>query len=107
MRPCGCASGGAQPWSSHRAIETTTDPADAELSIGAEAKAPPPASGRRLVGCERNTSLSLVQRVITTELPAGWPGKVAGPASAERKADETALLDLSASNDWPFPHLHH
>ena len=101
-------SGGAQPWSQPpAAIETTTDPNVAELSIGAEAKAPcrwHPATLWIGVGCERNTSLSLVQRAIATELSrAGLAGEaVAGLASAERKADETALLDLSASNDWPF-----
>ena len=101
-------SGGAQPWSQPPAtLETTTDPNVADLSIGAEAKAPcrwHPASLWIGVGCERNTSLSLVQRAIATELSqAGLAGEaVAGLASADRKADETALLDLSASNDWPF-----
>ena len=55
------------------------------------------------VGCERGTSLALLERLIdqglaTLELA---PQAVAGLASASRKADEPALLELARQRGWP------
>jgi cobalt-precorrin 5A hydrolase/precorrin-3B C17-methyltransferase len=49
------------------------------------------------VGCERDTSLSLLERSVDGALAQLGlaPESVAGLASAERKADETALLQLA------------
>ena len=79
----------------------------AQLSIGAELQAPcrwHPASLWLGVGCERNTSLTLVERAIDQALEeAGLaPEAVAGLASADRKADEAALLQMRDSRDWLF-----
>ena len=79
----------------------------AQLSIGAELQAPcrwHPASLWLGVGCERNTSLTLVERAIDQALKeAGLaPEAVAGLASADRKADEAALLQMRDSRDWLF-----
>ena len=55
------------------------------------------------IGCERDTSLSLLERAVTAALAeAGLaPEAVAGLASIDRKADETALLALAQAKDWP------
>ena len=56
------------------------------------------------IGCERNTSLSLVEKAITEALATAGLAKeaVAGIASAERKSDEPALQKLSQTRAWPF-----
>ena len=56
------------------------------------------------IGCERNTSLSLVERAIAEALAIAGVAEeaVAGMASAERKSDEPALLHLSQNRTWPF-----
>ena len=56
------------------------------------------------IGCERGTSLSLLERLVEQGLAAQGlaPEAVAGLASAERKADEPALLDLAARRGWPL-----
>ncbi|KZR63659.1 MULTISPECIES: precorrin-3B C(17)-methyltransferase [Prochlorococcus] len=55
------------------------------------------------IGCERDTSLSLLERAVTAALAeAGLaPEAVAGLASIDRKDDETALLALAQAKDWP------
>ena len=55
------------------------------------------------IGCERDTSLSLLERAVAAALAeAGLaPEAVAGLASIDRKADETALLALAQAKDWP------
>ena len=55
------------------------------------------------LGCERNTSLSLLERLVDqtlAELQVA-PEAVAGLASIDRKADEPALLALAAQRQWP------
>ena len=54
------------------------------------------------VGCERGTSLGLLERLIDQALETGGlaPEAVAGLASASRKADEPALLELSQQRGW-------
>ena len=56
------------------------------------------------IGCERDTSLSLLERLIDDSLDqlGVAPEAVAGLASAERKADEPALLQLAEQRGWPL-----
>ena len=56
------------------------------------------------IGCERNTSLSLVEKAITEVLATAGLAEaaVAGIASAARKSDEPALHELSRTRAWPF-----
>lgn len=56
------------------------------------------------VGCERGTSLSLLERLVDGQLAAAGlaPEAVAGLASVDRKGDEPALLDLAARRRWPL-----
>ena len=56
------------------------------------------------VGCERNTSLSLIERAIADALSSSGLAveAVAGLTSADRKADEPALLELSQKRGWPL-----
>lgn len=56
------------------------------------------------VGCERGTSLPLLERLIDGSLAAEQlaPEAVAGLATASRKADEPALLELAQRRGWPL-----
>ena len=56
------------------------------------------------LGCERGTSLSLLERAVQKALSAqGLAAEaVAGLASASRKADEPALLELAEQRGWPL-----
>ncbi|MFM7311968.1 MAG: precorrin-3B C(17)-methyltransferase [Cyanobium sp.] len=56
------------------------------------------------IGCERDSTLSLLERLVEEGLAAAGlaPGAVAGLASIDRKGDETALLDLAAQRGWPL-----
>lgn len=56
------------------------------------------------IGCERDTSLSLLERSVDGALAQLGlaPESVAGLASAERKADEPALLQLAQQRGWPL-----
>jgi cobalt-precorrin 5A hydrolase/precorrin-3B C17-methyltransferase len=56
------------------------------------------------LGCERGTSLSLLERCIDRTLAEHNLANeaVAGLASADRKADEPALLELAAQRGWPL-----
>ena len=56
------------------------------------------------MGCERGTSLSLLERAVDAALSAQGlaPEAVAGLASASRKADEPALLELADRRGWPL-----
>ena len=56
------------------------------------------------IGCERDTSLSLLERAVNEALAAGQlaTAAVAGLASATRKADEPALLALAEQHGWPL-----
>ena len=89
------------------ALEAAEQPEGANLWIGPSSEGScrwHPACLWLGVGCERNTSLSLVRRAIRETLTGAGlaPEAVAGLASADRKADEAALLQLSAENGWPF-----
>jgi cobalt-precorrin 5A hydrolase/precorrin-3B C17-methyltransferase len=55
------------------------------------------------MGCERNTSLSLLERLLEQTLGDQElaPESVAGLASIDRKSDEPALLALAAKRGWP------
>ncbi len=55
------------------------------------------------VGCERGTSLQLLERLIDDSLAEEHLAaeSVAGLASASRKADEPALLELAEQRGWP------
>ncbi|WP_043368798.1 precorrin-3B C(17)-methyltransferase [Cyanobium sp. PCC 7001] len=56
------------------------------------------------IGCERHTSLSVLERLVSGALQDASlaPEAVAGLASIDRKADEPALLELAASHQWPL-----
>ncbi|MFN9644091.1 MAG: precorrin-3B C(17)-methyltransferase [Cyanobacteriota bacterium] len=56
------------------------------------------------VGCERDTSLSLLERLVDATLAAEGlaPEAVAGLASCTRKGDEAALLALADRRGWPL-----
>ncbi|MEB3321262.1 MAG: cobalamin biosynthesis protein, partial [Synechococcaceae cyanobacterium] len=56
------------------------------------------------VGCERNTSLSLLERLVDRTLArAGLaPEAVAALATVTRKGDEAALLRLAERRQWPL-----
>ena len=56
------------------------------------------------IGCERHTSLSLLERLVDSSLAeAGLaPEAVAGVASIDRKGDEPALLQLAQQRGWPL-----
>lgn len=56
------------------------------------------------VGCERDTSLSLLERLVETTLAAEGlaPQAVAGLVSCSRKGDEEALLALAERRGWPL-----
>ncbi len=56
------------------------------------------------IGCERGTSLGLLERLVDTSLAQLGlaPEAVAGLASADRKADEPALLQLATRRGWPL-----
>ena len=59
------------------------------------------------VGCERNTSLSVLERLVQEQLAAAGlaDAAVAGLASIDRKGDEPALLQFAAARGWPL-HLY-
>ena len=82
-----------------------TEPADLSIGVRVEAGCAwhPPALWLGL-GCERDSSPSLVARAVEEALfHAGLAmGSVAGIASIDCKADESALLQLSEQQDWPF-----
>ena len=79
----------------------------ARLSVGVERSEQcrwhPPALWVGM-GCERNTSLALLERGLKAALAAQNLAleAVAGLASADRKADEPALLQLAARYGWPL-----
>ena len=101
-------SQGLRDWATTQSlIEPVDTDAEAAIRIGPESTetcAWHPASLWLGVGCERNTSLNLVERAIQEALDeAGLAIEaVAGVASADRKADETALLALTKGRQWPF-----
>jgi cobalt-precorrin 5A hydrolase/precorrin-3B C17-methyltransferase len=85
----------------------TPDPAAADLVIspwmGPGCRWHPPCLWLGL-GCERNTSLSLLERLVDSTLRNHGlaPEAVAGLASTSRKGDETALLELARRRGWPL-----
>lgn len=56
------------------------------------------------IGCERDTSLALLQRLVNRRLEALDLAEeaIAGLASIDRKADEPALLELARQRNWPL-----
>lgn len=56
------------------------------------------------IGCERDTSLSLLERLVDQTLANHGlaAAAVAGLASIDRKGDEPALLELAAGRGWPL-----
>jgi cobalt-precorrin 5A hydrolase/precorrin-3B C17-methyltransferase len=56
------------------------------------------------LGCERNTSLALLERLVAEGLAQQGlaPEAVAGLASIDRKGDEPALLALAEQRGWPL-----
>ncbi|MEB3324280.1 MAG: precorrin-3B C(17)-methyltransferase [Cyanobacteriota bacterium] len=56
------------------------------------------------MGCERDTSLSVLERLVDTTLASEGlaPEAVAGLASCTRKGDEEALLALARGRGWPL-----
>ena len=84
--------------------ENSSAPAD--LTIGVErgegCRWHPPSLWLGL-GCERGTSLSLIERLIDQQLDHLLlaPEAIAGMASIDRKADEPALVSLAQDRGWP------
>ena len=56
------------------------------------------------IGCERDTSLSLIERAVATALHEAGLAKeaVAGLSTIDRKGDEPALLALAKQENWPL-----
>ncbi|MFO8237198.1 MAG: precorrin-3B C(17)-methyltransferase [Prochlorococcaceae cyanobacterium] len=56
------------------------------------------------LGCERHTSLGLLERLVDGRLEQLQlaPEAVAGLASIDRKSDEPALLELARRRHWPL-----
>lgn len=56
------------------------------------------------VGCERNTSIGLIERAIDAALSEAGLAReaVAGLSTIDRKGDEAALLKLAEQHDWPM-----
>ena len=56
------------------------------------------------IGCERDTSLNLVQRAVHSALAEAGLAEaaVAGISSIDRKGDERALQELAQLHHWPF-----
>ncbi|MBU6250877.1 MAG: precorrin-3B C(17)-methyltransferase [Cyanobacteria bacterium REEB417] len=56
------------------------------------------------MGCERHTSLEVLERLLLQTLEAHGLAQeaVAGLASIDRKGDEPALLELAARHGWPL-----
>ena len=56
------------------------------------------------MGCERNTSLAVLERLVQRVLSQSGLAEaaVAGLASIDRKGDEPALLALAAARGWPL-----
>ena len=102
-------SAGPRHWN-NSCRTTTPEPARSEqvdLSIGPEANATcrwHPANLWIGIGCERNSSENLVLRAIKQSLTEADLAMeaVAGIASADRKADEPALIQLVRTQQWPF-----
>ena len=84
-----------------------SDPS-AALSIGASTDAAAcrwhPATLWIGIGCERNTSVGLVERAVASALARASlaPEAVAGISSIDAKADEPALLRLCEQRGWPL-----
>ena len=101
-------SQGLTAWQTlHNLIEPVGSQLKADIWIGSEHKdgcSWHPASLWLGVGCERGTSLNLVERAIREALDeAGLAVEaVAGLASIDRKADEAALQSLTEMQQWPF-----
>ncbi len=56
------------------------------------------------LGCERDTSLAVLERLLTRALGEGGLAEaaVAGLASVDRKGDEPAMLALAQRRGWPL-----
>ena len=56
------------------------------------------------IGCERDTSLNLIQRAVTSALAEAGLAEaaVAGISSIDLKGDERALQELAQLHHWPF-----
>ena len=56
------------------------------------------------LGCERDTSLTVLERLLARTLAEHHLAEaaVAGLASIDRKGDEPALLELARQHDWPL-----
>ena len=83
------------------------EPSPPLLCIGSQVNAPcrwHPATLWIGIGCERNTSTTLVWRAIKTSLAEADLAidAVAGLASADRKADEAALMTIADQQKWAF-----
>ncbi|MEA5415718.1 cobalamin biosynthesis protein, partial [Synechococcus sp. BA-132 BA5] len=94
-------------WQSLEAADTAETTGTAALVIspqeGDGCRWHPPALWLGL-GCERDTSLSVLERLVTEGLAQQGlaPEAVAGLASIDRKGDEPALLGLAEQRGWPL-----
>ena len=98
---------GPEQQPSPHSVDPNVAPKAADLVIGARLQGDcqwHPATLWIGIGCERNTSLSLVEKAIAEALATAGLAEeaVAGMASAERKSDEPALQQLSQTRAWPI-----
>ncbi|MFM7465001.1 MAG: precorrin-3B C(17)-methyltransferase [Cyanobium sp.] len=100
--------GGERRWQgleAARGMASQTNPAAMTISVhqGEGCRWHPPLLWLGM-GCERHTSLSLLEELVDTTLAAEGlaPQGVAGLASCIRKGDEEALLALAARRGWPL-----
>ncbi len=96
------AAGGLQAVSSPDSPEAAQPAMVVAIHTGEGCRWHPPSLWLGL-GCERDTSLSLLERLVDQTLTALRlaPEAVAGLASIDRKADEPALLAMAAQRQWP------
>ena len=85
------------------ALQTNTAAMTISVHLGEGCRWHPPLLWLGM-GCERHTSLSLLEELVDTSLAAEGlaPQGVAGLASCTRKGDEEALLALAARRGWPL-----
>jgi cobalt-precorrin 5A hydrolase/precorrin-3B C17-methyltransferase len=99
---------GSRIWRGLRAAETleeaSAEPADLVIgpSLGEGCRWHPPCLWLG-IGCERDTDLSLLERLVEQGLASAGLAleAVAGLASIDRKGDEPALLALAERRGWP------
>jgi cobalt-precorrin 5A hydrolase/precorrin-3B C17-methyltransferase len=110
--PAVIQEGGLELWRDLEAARTCLRPQPEEPGAASLVVGPRTGAGCRWhppclwlgVGCERGTSLGLLERLVDRTLARHdlAPEAVAALASISRKGDEAALLELAARRGWPL-----